>query len=73
MFGIDARTARVVWTAALVIAGLYGVYLVRTALLVMLIAVLFSYLIYPLFVLAQRRVGGRIPRIATKRASVPPK
>lgn len=62
MFGIDARTARVVWTAALVIAGLYGVYLVRTTLLVMLIAVLFSYLIYPLFVLAQRRVGGRIPR-----------
>ena len=62
MFGIDARTARVVWTAALVIAGLYGVYLVRTTLLVMLIAVLFSYLIYPLFVQAQRRVGGRIPR-----------
>jgi predicted PurR-regulated permease PerM len=62
VFGIDARTARVVWTAALVIAGLYGVYLVRTTLLVMLIAVLFSYLIYPLFVLAQRQVGGRIPR-----------
>lgn len=62
MFGIDARTARVVWTAALVIAGLYCVYLVRTTLLVMLIAVLFSYLIYPLFVLAQRWVGGRIPR-----------
>ena len=62
VFGIDARTARVVWTAALVIAGLYGVYLVRTTLLVMLIAVLFSYLIYPLFVQAQRRVGGRIPR-----------
>lgn len=62
MFGIDARTARVVWTAALVVAGLYGVFLVRTTLLVMLIAVLFSYLIYPLFVLAQRVVGGRIPR-----------
>lgn len=62
MFGIDARTARVVWTAALVIAGLYGVFLVRTTLLVMLIAVLFSYLIYPLFVLAQRVVGSRVPR-----------
>jgi len=62
VFGIDARTARVVWTAALVVAGLYGVFLVRTTLLVMLIAVLFSYLIYPLFVLAQRVVGGRIPR-----------
>jgi predicted PurR-regulated permease PerM len=62
VFGIDARTARVVWTAALVIAGLYGVFLVRTTLLVMLIAVLFSYLIYPLFVLAQRVAGGRVPR-----------
>ena len=62
MFGIDARTARVVWTAALVLASLYGVYLVRTTLLVMLIAVLFSYLIYPLFTLAQRWIGGRIPR-----------
>ena len=62
MFGIDARTARVVWTAALVLASLYGVFLIRTTLLVMLIAVLFSYLIYPLFTLAQRWIGGRIPR-----------
>jgi len=62
VFGIDARTARVVWTAALVIAGLYGVFLMRTTLLVMLIAVLFSYLVYPLFALAQRRIAGRIPR-----------
>lgn len=62
MFGIDARTARAVWTAALVIGGLYCLYLVQTTLLVMLIAVLFSYLIYPLFVLAQRWLGGRMPR-----------
>lgn len=62
MFGIDARTARVVWTAALVLAGLYGVFLIRTTLLVMLIAALFSYLIYPLFALAQRWLAGRIPR-----------
>jgi len=62
VFGIDARTARVVWTATLVIAGLYGVFLMRTTLLVMLIAVLFSYLIYPLFMLAQRVSGGRVPR-----------
>jgi predicted PurR-regulated permease PerM len=62
VFGIDARTARVVWTAALVLAGLAGVYLVRTTLLVMLIAMLFSYLIHPLFMLAQRVAGGRIPR-----------
>jgi predicted PurR-regulated permease PerM len=64
LFGIDPRAARAVWTAALVIAGLYGIYLVRTTLLVALIAVLFSYLILPLFVLAQRLLGQRLPRAA---------
>jgi predicted PurR-regulated permease PerM len=64
VFGIDMRTARAVWTAALVISGLYCIYLVRTALLVVLIAVLFSYLMLPPFVLAQRWLGGRLPRAA---------
>lgn len=64
MFGIDMRAARAVWTAALVISSLYCVYLIRTALLVVLIAVLFSYLMLPLFVLAQRWLGGRLPRAA---------
>jgi predicted PurR-regulated permease PerM len=64
MFGIDIRAARAVWTAALVIGGLYAVYLVRTTLLVLLIAVLFSYLILPLFVLAQRLLRPRVPRAA---------
>jgi predicted PurR-regulated permease PerM len=64
MFGIDHRAARAVWTAALVIAGLYGIYLIRTTLLVVLIAVLFSYLILPLFVLAQRLLRQRVPRTA---------
>jgi len=64
MFGIDIRAARAVWTAALVIGGLYAVYLVRTTLLVVLIAVLFSYLVLPLFVLAQRLLRGRVPRAA---------
>lgn len=62
MFGTDIRAARAVWTAALVIAGLYTVYLVRTTLLVALIAVLFSYLILPLFILAQRLLRQRLPR-----------
>jgi predicted PurR-regulated permease PerM len=59
VFGIDSRTARAVWTAALVVAGLYCVYLVRTTLLVVLIAVLFSYLMLPLFVLGQRQLRPR--------------
>lgn len=63
IFGIDARVARAVWTAALVILVLYCVYTVRTTLLVLLFGVFFSYLVYPLFSLAQRWTGGRIPRV----------
>lgn len=62
MFGIDVRTARVVWTAALVLLGLYCIYTMRTTLLVMLFGVFFSYLVYPLFTLAQRACGLRVPR-----------
>lgn len=64
MFGIDLRAARAVWTAALVVLGLYGVYLMRTTLLVVLIAVLFSYLVLPLFVLGERLLRQRVPRAA---------
>jgi predicted PurR-regulated permease PerM len=57
------RTARAVWTAALVLLALYCVYTVRTTLLVVLFGVFFSYLVYPLFSLAQRVTGGHIPRV----------
>ncbi|MGZ5199511.1 MAG: AI-2E family transporter [Telluria sp.] len=63
MFGIDVRAARAVWTAALVVLALYAVYTMRTTLLVVLFGVFFSYLVYPLFSLAQRLTGGRVPRV----------
>jgi predicted PurR-regulated permease PerM len=63
LFGIDLRAARVVWTAALVLLALYSVYTVRTTLLVVLFGVFFSYLVYPLFSLAQRATGGHVPRV----------
>lgn len=63
MFGLDARAARAVWTAALVLLVLYCAYTVRTTLLVLLFGVFFSYLVYPLFALAQRWTGGRVPRV----------
>ncbi len=63
MFGIDVRAARAVWTAALVLLVLYCAYTIRTTLLVLLFGVFFSYLVYPLFTLAQRWTGGRIPRV----------
>jgi predicted PurR-regulated permease PerM len=64
VFGIDIRAARAVWTAALVVLALYCVYTVRTTLLVVLFGVFFSYLVYPLFSLAQRVTGGHVPRVA---------
>jgi predicted PurR-regulated permease PerM len=63
MLGIDVRTARAVWTAALVVLALYCVYTVRTTLLVVLFGVFFSYLVYPLFSVAQRVTGGHVPRV----------
>lgn len=63
MFGIDVRAARAVWTAALVVIALYCVYTIRTTLLVVLFGVFFSYLVYPLFSLAQRVTGGHLPRV----------
>jgi predicted PurR-regulated permease PerM len=64
VFGIDQRAARFVWTAALLVLGLYCLWLVRTTLLVTLIAVLFSYLVYPLFVQADRAFRRRLSRRA---------
>jgi predicted PurR-regulated permease PerM len=65
VFGIDVRAARAVWTGALVILALYCAYTVRTTLLVVLSGVFFSYLVYPLFSLAQRVTGGHLPRVVT--------
>ncbi|TFW31927.1 AI-2E family transporter [Massilia horti] len=62
MFGLDMRAVRAIWTAIVMLGGLYCVYRMRTTLLVVLFAVFFSYLIYPLFELISRRVGPRVSR-----------
>jgi predicted PurR-regulated permease PerM len=64
MFGIDLRVARIVWTIAVVVGILYGTYVIRSTLLVMVIAVFFSYFLYPLVQFTQHRVGPRVPRDA---------
>jgi predicted PurR-regulated permease PerM len=48
MLGIDRHAARHVWTAALVVLGLWLVYVVRTTLFVFVLALLFAYLLSPL-------------------------
>jgi predicted PurR-regulated permease PerM len=48
MLGIDRHAARYAWTAALVVLGLWLVYVVRTTLFVFVLALLFAYLLSPL-------------------------
>src|ERR1017187_10071612 len=47
MLGIDGRAARITWTAALVVLALWLVYLMRSTLLIFILAVLFAYLLAP--------------------------
>ena len=54
MLGIDARAARSTWTAALVVLALWLVYLMRSTLLIFILAVLFAYLLAPLVNLLDR-------------------
>jgi predicted PurR-regulated permease PerM len=60
---LDPRTLRVMWTVLAVIGALALLYLLRTVLLVLVFAVVFAYLIFPLVKLAERGLprAGRRP------------
>jgi predicted PurR-regulated permease PerM len=64
--GIDLKAARYTWTAALIVLLLGVVYLVREALIVFIIALLFAYLLYPLMDLIDRHLTAktRTPALA---------
>jgi predicted PurR-regulated permease PerM len=62
MFGFDPRAARAIFTVVLVLAALYCVYAIRTTLQVVVFAVFFSYMVYPLVSATERWLGGRVPR-----------
>ncbi|HEX4277097.1 MAG TPA: AI-2E family transporter [Bryobacteraceae bacterium] len=59
MLGVDLRAARYTWTAALVLLLLGVIYLIREALLVFVIALLFAYLLYPLMDLIDRHMTAK--------------
>jgi predicted PurR-regulated permease PerM len=65
MLGLDLRTARVVWTASLMLLLMYVVYITRSTLLVILFAAFFSYLLYPLIKLLQRTLPKRVPQVVS--------
>ena len=47
MFGLDARTARVLWTATVFGAAVAAVYLLRGVLLLLIAAAVFAHVVYP--------------------------
>jgi predicted PurR-regulated permease PerM len=59
MLGIDLKTARYTWTAALVLILFFVVYLIRQTLFVFAIALMFAYLLYPLFDWIDRQLGSK--------------
>jgi predicted PurR-regulated permease PerM len=63
---IDPKAARATWTAAAVLLTLAVVYLIREALFVFVIALLFAYLLYPLMDLIDRHLTSktRTPALA---------
>ena len=62
MLGFDVRVAKTVWTTALLLLLFYAIYLASATLVVIVFAVFFSYLLYPLVELAERWKPKRVPR-----------
>src|SRR5262252_7073763 len=60
---LDPRTLRVLWTVLVVAGALALLYFLRTVVLVLIFAVVFAYLIFPLVKLAERVLprSGRRP------------
>lgn len=62
MLGLDLRTARVVWTASFMLLLMWMVYVTRSTLLVVVFAIFFSYLLYPLISLLERLLPKKVPQ-----------
>lgn len=54
MFGFNLRVAKMVWTAFLIAFLLFLTYKVSSTLIVVVFAIFFSYLVYPLIGLLER-------------------
>src|SRR5579871_4943720 len=59
MLGFDSKAARYTWTAAVVALLLCSVYLIRQSLIVFAVALLLTYLLYPLYTSLNRALPGR--------------
>ncbi len=59
MLGFDRRTAKIAWTVSLVATGLFATYSIRRTLLVFVLAIFFSYMVYPLVHWAEEAMPRR--------------
>jgi predicted PurR-regulated permease PerM len=64
MFGFDPRVAKKAWTVFLVGLLLFGIYQIRSTLLVVTFAIFFAYLLHPLVQFVDRHTPRRVPRTA---------
>lgn len=66
MLGIDRKAAKFTWTAAMVALLVCCVYLIREALIIFAIALMLTYLLYPLYTLLDKFLPGRsrVPALA---------
>jgi predicted PurR-regulated permease PerM len=66
LLGLDPKSARYTWTAAIVVLAMCLVYLVRQTLFIFVIALMFAYLLYPLLDFLDRRLSlkTRTPALA---------
>ncbi|EDZ99216.1 protein of unknown function UPF0118 [Burkholderia sp. H160] len=65
MLGFDVGAARKIWTAFLIGLLFVIIYIASTTVLVIVYAVFFSYLIYPMVALVERVRPRRVPRVAS--------
>jgi predicted PurR-regulated permease PerM len=65
MLAFDLRTARVTWTVSLVVLALFAFYSVRRTLFIFVLAVFFSYVLYPAVRWLERQVPRRMSRTAS--------
>jgi predicted PurR-regulated permease PerM len=59
MLGIENKAARYTWTAVLILLLVGCVYLIREAIIIFAVALLLTYLLYPLFTVLNRILPGR--------------
>jgi predicted PurR-regulated permease PerM len=65
MLGFEVRVAKIVWTTALMLLLFYAIYLASATIIVLVFAVFFSYLLFPLVELAERYKPKRVPRVVS--------